>query len=73
MLHDVNRTDKPSELEAVKRIALKEGAFDAIVCSHWAQGGAGAVDLAHAVERACSQPANFKFLYDLPVSLSIFM
>jgi formate--tetrahydrofolate ligase len=31
---------------------------------HWAEGGAGAVDLAHAVLRACDQPGRMRFVYD---------
>ena len=45
------------------------GAFDAVICEHWEKGGAGAVELANAVEKACAQPSDFKFLYD--VSLPI--
>lgn len=33
-------------------------------------GGAGAADLARAVEKACLEQTNFKFLYDLPVTIS---
>ena len=36
-----------------------------MVCEHWEKGGAGAVDLARAVERACAAPPAFKFLYDV--------
>lgn len=60
-------TDKPSELAAVQRIARGAGASDAVICSHWAQGGVGAVDLATAVTQACQKPADFKFLYELNV------
>jgi methylenetetrahydrofolate dehydrogenase (NADP+)/methenyltetrahydrofolate cyclohydrolase/formyltetrahydrofolate synthetase len=60
-------TDTHDELTTVQTLAREAGAFDAIICSHWAQGGAGAVDLAKAVEKACVQPTNFKFLYDLHV------
>jgi methylenetetrahydrofolate dehydrogenase (NADP+) / methenyltetrahydrofolate cyclohydrolase / formyltetrahydrofolate synthetase len=67
----VNRfkSDTDNELAAVVKAARDAGAFDGIVCAHWALGGEGAVDLAAAVQRACEQPRNFKFLYelDLPV------
>jgi len=36
---------------------------------HWAQGGAGAVDLGKAVVAACERPVNFKFLYPLEMSI----
>lgn len=55
----------------VKSAALKAGAFDALVCSHWSEGGAGAVDLAEAVIKACENPQfqNFELLYDQEISL----
>ena len=39
-----------------------------IVCPTY-QGGPGAKELAEAVERACSAPSNFQFLYDLDLSI----
>ena len=45
--------------------AKKCGAFDAVVSNHWALGGAGAVDLAHAVMKASDEPVDFKFLYEV--------
>ena len=49
------------------------GAFDAVVCNHHAQGGAGAVALAMSVEKACKVSSDFKFLYDveLPIKAKI--
>jgi formate--tetrahydrofolate ligase len=35
-----------------------------VVAKHWADGGAGAVELAHAVVEACEQPHAFRFLYE---------
>ncbi|XP_064621764.1 C-1-tetrahydrofolate synthase, cytoplasmic-like [Lineus longissimus] len=62
-------TDTPAELELVQKEARAAGAFDAIICQHWADGGAGAKDLGEAVDRACKEPNDFKFLYDLSLSL----
>lgn len=62
-------TDTENELRLVKEAALKYGAFDAIVCTHWADGSKGAEELAEAVIRACDKPSQFKFLYDLDLSL----
>lgn len=45
------------------------GAFDAVVCWHHARGGEGAVDLGRALAAACEQPANFRFLYPLDLSI----
>lgn len=66
-------TDTEAELQLVQKIARDSGAFDAVICSHWAKGGAGAADLAEAVNKATQQPSNFKFLYDvtLPIEKKI--
>ena len=48
----------------VRDAALAAGAFDAVVCEHWEKGGAGAVELARAVQRACAEPSTFRFLYE---------
>ncbi|MGZ5555850.1 MAG: formate--tetrahydrofolate ligase [Candidatus Aminicenantales bacterium] len=63
----VNRftSDTDAEIELVRRAAIEAGAEDAVMCDHWAEGGAGAVALAEAVIAACAQPANFRFLYPL--------
>ncbi len=59
-------TDTEAELALVRKAAIEEGgAEDAVVCRHWAQGGAGAVDLAKAVIAAGEKPRNFHFLYPL--------
>jgi formate--tetrahydrofolate ligase len=50
------KTDTDAEIDAVKKEAMDAGAFDAVLSNHWAEGGAGAVDLARAVEKACSWP-----------------
>ncbi|KAF3791326.1 Formate--tetrahydrofolate ligase [Nymphaea thermarum] len=63
-------TDTEVELKAVQNAALAAGAFDAVVCTHHAHGGRGAVDLGHAVQRACeSHKLPLKFLYPLEASI----
>jgi len=63
-------TDTPAELELVQRLSRENGAFDAVICNHWAKGGEGATDLAQAVDRAASsQSSQFKFLYDVKSSI----
>ena len=42
-------TDTPAEVEAIREVALAAGARDAVVATHFADGGAGAADLAEAV------------------------
>jgi formate--tetrahydrofolate ligase len=55
--------DTPAEIELLKATAATHGA-EVIVARHWAEGGKGAVDLAHAVVKMCEQPNNFKFVYE---------
>ena len=57
----------------VQQKARGAGAYDAVICSHWAQGGAGAVALAEAVTQASTQTSKFQFLYELHVSDSVFV
>ncbi|XP_074105525.1 pug C-1-tetrahydrofolate synthase, cytoplasmic [Cotesia typhae] len=66
---NVHATDTQAELNLVKEAALKNGALQAVICTHWAKGGEGALDLADAVIQAVKQPSNFKLLYDLDVSI----
>jgi len=67
----VNRftSDTDAEIELVRKIAKEAGAEDAIMSNHWAEGGAGAVDLAKAVMKACEKPTNFNYLYPLDMSI----
>ncbi|KAJ0229895.1 Formate--tetrahydrofolate ligase [Hirschfeldia incana] len=63
-------TDTEAELNAVRKFSMDAGAFDAVICSHHAHGGKGAVDLGIAVEKACqniTQP--LRFLYPLEISI----
>ncbi len=56
-------TDTDAELTAVGEIA-KDGGAKAILCSHWANGGAGTEELAkHVIELVDSGAADFKPLY----------
>ncbi|KAF7322980.1 FTHFS-domain-containing protein [Mycena chlorophos] len=63
-------SDTPAELALVKEEALKGGADAAVVSNHWAEGGAGAKALAEAVIETCEGESDFKFLYDLDLSLA---
>ena len=60
--------DHPSEHEAIREIAESVGAR-AAVCRHFAEGGAGAVELAEAVAAAADEPSRFRFLYPDEASL----
>ncbi len=57
-------TDTPAEVEAIRQVALAAGARDAVVANNWAEGGAGATDLAAATWAAAEKGApNFQLLY----------
>lgn len=57
--------DHPEEIDALRQIAVEAGALGAAVGRHFAQGGAGAVELAEMVVSAADQPNAFRYLYDL--------
>uniref|UniRef100_A0A8C5WWQ2 C-1-tetrahydrofolate synthase, cytoplasmic n=1 Tax=Laticauda laticaudata TaxID=8630 RepID=A0A8C5WWQ2_LATLA len=59
------KSDTEAELQLVVRLAKEAGALDAVKCTHWADGGKGAVALAEAVQRASQAPSHFQFLYDM--------
>lgn len=61
-------TDHASEHAAIREIAEGMGARVA-VCNHFAEGGAGAVELADAVAEATEEPTEFRFLYPEEASL----
>jgi methylenetetrahydrofolate dehydrogenase (NADP+)/methenyltetrahydrofolate cyclohydrolase/formyltetrahydrofolate synthetase/formate--tetrahydrofolate ligase len=57
--------DSDRELKLVLCAAEKAGAFAAVVADHYARGGEGAIELARAVDAACDEAADFRFLYPL--------
>jgi len=61
----INRftTDTESETQAIADACLAVGA-GVHLCSHWAEGSAGAVGLAEEVVRLAEQPTGFHVLYD---------
>ncbi|CAB1447020.1 unnamed protein product [Pleuronectes platessa] len=70
---NVFKTDTQAEIDLVCQIAKECGASDAVPCHHWAQGGRGSLELAHAVNEAASRPSDFQFLYDreMPIAEKI--
>jgi formate--tetrahydrofolate ligase len=60
--------DHASEHDVIRREAESMGVRVA-VCTHFADGGAGATDLARAVVEACAEPSDFHFLYPDSASL----
>lgn len=61
-------TDHPSEHDAIRKIAEAAGARVA-VCTHFSDGGRGAIELAEAVHDAADEPSQFKLLYPSEASL----
>jgi formyltetrahydrofolate synthetase len=67
-------SDTLGEIEAVRDAALAAGARDAVVATHFAEGGAGAEVLAESVWEAAQAGApDFRFLYpdDAPLMTKI--
>ena len=64
-----HRTEDTAAVIAVLEKASAVAGAQVGVARHWAQGGAGAVDLAHAVVALCDQPNQFQFAYDEQQSL----
>jgi formate--tetrahydrofolate ligase len=62
-------TDTKKEIALCIKLAKQAGAEDAVLTTHWADGGNGAMKLAEAVVAACDRPSNFKFLYPLEASI----
>jgi formate--tetrahydrofolate ligase len=67
-------TDTPAETSAIAEAALAAGARDAVLATHFVDGGAGAEALAEAVWAAATEGApEFRMLYpdDAPLSAKI--
>lgn len=63
-------TDTDAEIAAVKKAAIGAGAFDAVLCTHHAHGGKGAIELGIAVQKACESATQpLRFLYPLDISI----
>jgi formate--tetrahydrofolate ligase len=60
--------DHASEHQAIRDIAAELGAR-AAVCTHFADGGRGAAELATAVAEAAAEPSQFQLLYPDSASL----
>ncbi len=66
----INRftTDTAAEHETIRRFCHDELGIESFVCSHWAEGSAGAEELARHVVELCEAPRardgrGFRFLY----------
>ena len=61
-------SDHPSEHRVIRQVAEEAGARVA-VCTHFTDGGRGAVELAEAVSEAAAEPTDFHMLYPDEASL----
>ncbi len=59
-----HRTEDTDEEIALLKSALAHHDCRVIVARHWAEGGAGAAEVAHEVVRLCEQPNSFRFVYE---------
>ncbi|MEN9626901.1 MAG: formate-tetrahydrofolate ligase Fhs [Pseudomonadota bacterium] len=59
--HFVQDTDAEHALLSAK---LAERGVRCVLARHWAEGGAGAADLAREVVALCEQPSQVRFVYD---------
>jgi methylenetetrahydrofolate dehydrogenase (NADP+)/methenyltetrahydrofolate cyclohydrolase/formyltetrahydrofolate synthetase len=57
-------TDTEAEWKLIAEVARGAGAYDAVVTTHHAEGGAGAEALAKAVAAAADEKAQPRFLYE---------
>ncbi len=53
------KDDTPAEIALIRERAIAAGAEDAVLSTHWANGGDGAVELAKAVIAACEKTKRF--------------
>lgn len=60
---NVFASDTAKEIQAVCDIAMAAGATGAAAARHWAEGGAGAAELAEMIVSACEAPNRFRLLY----------
>jgi len=63
-------SDHPEEIAVVREVAMATGAFAMVESAVFSDGGAGGDALAAAVEQACLQPGEFRYLYPLEWSLT---
>ena len=62
-------SDTEAEIDAIRQAAQEQG-VEAVVCTHWAEGGAGTLDLAQKVADLCEGPSSFAPLY--PDAMGLF-
>jgi formate--tetrahydrofolate ligase len=61
-------TDTKAELDLVEKQCREQG-VNVALSEVWARGGEGGVKLAEEVIRLCKEPSQFRFCYDLNISI----
>lgn len=61
--------DTDNEIEMIREYSKRNGAIDAVETNHFSEGGKGAIKLAKKVIDAAEVGHNFKFLYELDLSI----
>jgi len=61
--------DTEREIAAIKEIAIRAGAEDAVLSEVWEKGGEGGTALARAVIKMCEKKSDFRFLYPLDIPI----
>ena len=59
-----HRTEDTAAEVALLQQSLAAQGVQVVLAEHWAKGGAGAANLAHAVVALCEHPNQFKFVYE---------
>ncbi len=62
-------TDTEREIQYIRAAAAEAGAHAVAATTHWADGGQGALEMAEAVEDACTVQGDFRLLYPNDFSL----
>ena len=62
-------TDTDREIRYIQSAATEVGAHSVAPTTHWADGGQGALQMAEAVEDACTRESDFSLLYPDDLSL----
>jgi len=67
----INRfsTDTEAELDIIRKVSLRSGAFDCVVSDLYKKGSKGGMELAKVVAIASCDEGRFKFLYPLQWSI----
>ena len=66
----INKFSSDTDAEvALLTEKVKALGAEIVLANHWAEGGAGAAELAHKVVEICENPTEMKFVYDDTMSL----